>query len=114
MNEKLDLLAQGVNCRIDRSRRPAQTIKMLFRFRDSVAHGRTEILTINEMVSEDHKPGFRAPPTKIEKWCNTEKLDRAMNDAREIISELHTAASLPGEAFTQGLSTYSLKLIEEK
>ena len=91
---KLALLLEHLNQSPDRSFRPFQTVKEMFRFRDRLAHGRTE--RVENTGVQKLLPGERPhyPQAGWESQCTEEMAIRFMDDARAVIVQLHEWAGL--------------------
>lgn len=76
--------------------RPWQTLIDLFRFRNYVAHGRSEALDPPEVVEVGEIEQLRRnkPLTAWEKLCTIEFARRACEDTDAIIRQIHKAAGL--------------------
>jgi hypothetical protein len=102
--EKLKVIADIIDYQIDDSRRPFQTFKEIFKFRNSLVHGKTEAYRVNEVKKIDvEKPTSKQIPEsewKSEKsnWktvINKKTAERFFEDATKIIEMLHAQAGLP-------------------
>lgn len=94
VESKLALLLENVDQHPDFSRRPFQTVKDMFRFRNQLAHGRSE--QIEETNIQKLFPGEspRYPQVKWEAQCTQQTAARFMEDARAVIVQLHEWAGL--------------------
>jgi hypothetical protein len=94
VESKLALLLENLNQHPDFSRRPFQTVKDMFRFRNQLAHGRSE--QIEETSIQKLFPGEspRYPQVKWEAQCTQQTAARFMEDARAVIVQLHEWAGL--------------------
>jgi hypothetical protein len=86
--EKLDVICKQLNIEIDRSRRPFQTLNKLFKFRNPIAHGKSEIITVEKEVNIT-KYNNDLPKTKIEEFCTNDNARKCLEDVREIIKYIH-------------------------
>lgn len=90
---KLKVLYSHLNLQFDPSKRPIQTIRQLFKFRNFMAHGRTENLmgsgTLNKPAPD---PGENLVETDWEKFCNKQEAERAIEDVKEVLETLCVAA----------------------
>src|SRR5262245_8616799 len=90
--QKLDLIAELIAFKVDRSRRPFQSIREIFKFRNYFAHGRTESI---ERTIHDESP-LRSPvplfDPEILEQLNEEYVGRLYDDTIEMITVLHKAA----------------------
>lgn len=94
----------------DFSRRPYQTLESLFKFRNAIAHGRSQILEDTKGVSSRCDPYDCTPKTHWEEYCTFSNAERAKEDVAKIITELHKHAGLGDHPFSSGMSTGSLTL----
>jgi len=94
VESKLALLLEDLNQRPDFSNRPFQTVKDMFRFRNQLAHGRSERVeeTSVQKLSPGESPHY--PQVKWEAQCTQETAERFMEDARAVIVKLHEWAGL--------------------
>lgn len=90
---KLKVLYSHLKLDYDSSRRPIQTIKQLFRFRNFMAHGRTETLSGTGVLTKPHPdPGENLVDVEWEKFCNEKEAERAVEDVKAIFKTLYAAA----------------------
>jgi hypothetical protein len=77
-------------------KRPWQTIGDLFKFRNWVAHGRSEVLDPPEAVEvgEIEQLRRKKPLTAWENLCTIEVARRAYEDTEAIIKQIHSVAGL--------------------
>lgn len=93
--QKLKVLYSIHDINYDSSTRPIQTIKQLFKFRNFMAHGRTEnIKGKGTLKKEKPDPGENLVDTEWEKFCNEKEAERAIEDVREIVETLSERAGL--------------------
>ncbi len=110
---KLRVLAKLINHNLDFSRRPCQTFTDMFRYRNAIAHARTETLTFEEQT---YDPGESPaePETKWEQATKLETAERFYRDARELVRQLHEAAGLPEhQLWSSGMSEWSGSPVSE-
>ncbi len=91
-DQKLALVAEVIGFNVDRSRRPFQNFREIFQFRNYFAHGRTESIerTVNDdLPREADIPSF--DPQMIERLSD-QYVGRLYEDAKQMITALHTAA----------------------
>jgi hypothetical protein len=95
--EKVAVISAQLKVSVDNARRPWQTLKPLFGFRNEIAHGKPETVTAEtvEPIDErlDEKLGQIAR-TDWEKFCTRRNAERAREDVEQILKILHDAASL--------------------
>jgi hypothetical protein len=104
IESKYKVLAGKFNVKINEGKRPYQTFKKLFKFRNYLAHGKTEQLTKNEEVDIDMEIKDRYPKTEWEHYCNIKNAERAKEDIEEMIRELHKKSGNEGDAFESGIT----------
>jgi hypothetical protein len=107
---KYECLCKHVGVTPDFSTRPHQTLSKLFQFRNSVAHGRTQILKVSKAVSSRDDPWKHSPKTDWEEYCTDENAKRAKCDIEAIIVQLHKAAGLGEHPFIHGATISSVSL----
>ena len=103
----------GVLCRIlaispDFSRRPYQTVGALFKFRNSIAHGKSVVLKNSKDVSSDDEPYQHIPRAEWEEYSTIENAERAKEDISAVIVELHKAAGFGDYPFIHGVGVGSM------
>lgn len=92
--------------------RPYQTLKQLFRYRDTIVHGKSEVLYIRDKrVNVDYEPPFLSPQAHWEECSTLENAKRVKQDVWEIITELHKSAGLGNHPFIAGPSSGSLSYL---
>lgn len=97
---KLKVLYSELDINFDNSCRPIQTVGYIFKFRNFMAHARTENISETVLVNNpDPKPGEEFIEADWEKFCNGKEAERALNDVEEIIKLLHKAAGLGESPF---------------
>ena len=82
---KYSVLCKELNLEPDFSKRPYQTLKLLFRFRNSIAHGRSMVLDGKKIILSEDEPWDHEPKTDWEEFCTeaiaerrVENLDRTL------------------------------------
>jgi hypothetical protein len=93
--EKLELIADHLKVSIDNGKRPWQTIKRLFGFRNDVAHGKPEAIATETTEPNDERLDGKLGElarTDWELYCSLENAERAREDVEEILKALHAAA----------------------
>ena len=108
--EKFTKVCGRLNFAPDTSSRPYSTLRPLFRFRNLMAHGKSE--TINEETEVNSKDAdkYYWPLTDWEKFCTPENVVRAKQDITAIIIELHKQAGLSENPFSPPEASGSLRL----
>lgn len=94
VESKLALLLEDLKQCPNFSSRPFQTVKAMFRFRNQLAHGRSE--QVEETSIQKLLPGEspRYPQAKWEAQCTQQTATRFMEGARAVIVQLHEWAGL--------------------
>lgn len=113
--EKLEVLSNILGISVDYSKRPYQTFLEIFRFRDAIAHGKTERLSIEtiERLSEQERPSI--PQTRWQKLCTLETATRYFEDTEQIVKELHERAGYESNPFlTLGLGGWKLSPVDDE
>ena len=95
IRSKLEIIRQHVGLPNTNGARPFQTITPLFRFRNAIAHGKSEFLeTGTEETGTIEELRRRKPLTKWEEWNTLEFAVRATADINDVIETIHAAAGL--------------------
>ena len=99
--DKLILITDEIGVNVDFSRRPFQTFKKVFKFRNWMVHAKTEEIEFKGelILDEDEKPP--KPLAEWEKWVKLSTAQRFDEDSKAIIKLLHTEAILDGEPAPQ-------------
>jgi len=98
VESKLVLLLEELKQQPDFSRRPFQTVKEMFKFRNQLAHGTTK--RVPESGTESSMQNLllgespRYPQLEWENQCTQETAERFMEDAKAVIVQLHQWAGL--------------------
>jgi hypothetical protein len=108
--DKYSVLCKELGINPDFSRRPFQTLKSLFKFRNSIAHGKSKILKETKEVSWQDDPHIHKPRTEWEEYCEIGNAKRAKVDISEVIKELHKTAGLGDHPFMHGMTITSVSL----
>ncbi len=87
--EKLVVLDHELDLRVDHSRPPFQNFKSIFDFRNTIAHGRTEILKGNEIQSIAENERVQLPQTSWEKQCTLTTARKYLADLEKMITHIH-------------------------
>jgi len=107
--DKYSVLCKELGINPDFSRRPYQTLKLLFRFRNSIAHGRSIVLTKTKDIPATDEPWDHAPKADWEEFCTDDNADRSREDIETIITGLHKTAGLEDYPFIHGMTVSSIK-----
>lgn len=108
--DKYSVLCKELGITPDFSRRPYQTLKSLFKFRNSIAHGKSTILNETKAVSSRDDPHSHAPRTDWEEYCDLNNARRAKEDISEVITELHKTSGLGDHPFMRGITVISVSI----
>ena len=108
--DKYSVLCKNLNLSPDFSNRPYQTLKTLFKFRNAIAHGKSQILQETKEVSSQDDPHDHTPKAHWEEHSILENAKRAKDDISQIITELHKAAGLGDYPFIHGVGIGSLSI----
>ena len=98
--DKLNVIAEKIELEVDYGKRPWQTIKDLFRFRNDIAHGKSEKITEKIAIANNDFADSKINEfsrTKWEKYCTKENAIRAREDVEIMVEELHKVAGITGE-----------------
>lgn len=86
----------------DKSARPYSTLSPLFRFRNLMAHGKSETINEEKEVNSQDADKYFWLLTEWETFCTFENVERAKQDITAIIIELHKQAGLGDNPFAPG------------
>jgi hypothetical protein len=115
--QKLNVLALTFEVNLDWSRRPYQTLKSLFDFRNSIAHGKSELIKQSKEVFATGLADIDvfsqgSPKAKWEAFCTLKNAERCLSDMTDLVTKLHNSAQMPGQPFS--ISGVSLKSLRRK
>jgi hypothetical protein len=108
--DKYSAHCKNLDLNPDFSKRPYQTLKSLFKFRNSIAHGKSQILQETKEVSSQDDHHLHSLKTYWEEYSILENAKRAKEDVEQIIVELHKAAGLGDYPFIHGAAMGSLSI----
>lgn len=96
--------------------RPLQTVTKLFKFRNTVAHGRTHRIELDAELVDAHKVDDHFRQRLLTDWERLIRTDdfaqNARTDAEEIMKLIHAAAPEPKERlFSSGFETGSATVV---
>lgn len=115
---KLNLIAEKLGLVTNYGKRPYQTLSKLFKFRDSIAHGKSVSLkSVNQtrIVDDTFDKYMREfLETQWEKYCTSENAKRALEDMETIIREVHNAAGMTDFPFNFGMQSSLATLCPEE
>ena len=107
---KLFIICSHLGISRENGRRPYQTISELFKFRNAVAHGRSEFLkSEGQEVGHIEELRRKKPLAKWEQLCTLEFAERAYEDTEEIIKQIHKAAGLDEDDLHRSGHSYEIK-----
>ena len=104
---KYSTLCNIFNIKKDPSRRPYQTLTSLFKFRNVMAHGKSDILTKTEKVPFNSKPQDHTPKPFWEEYSTIENAERVRDDIGKIITEISEKAGIGNQPLLAGGITES-------
>lgn len=81
---------------------------MLFRFRNAIAHGKSEIVKAEKEVREDIDPYEHFPKAEWEEFCTLKNAKRAKEDVDAMVDELHSVAGLGEFPYIHGVGSGSV------
>ena len=108
--DKYGVLYKHLEIKPDFSRRPYQTLSALFKFRNAIAHGKSQILKETKEVSSSDDLHAHSPKAHWEEYCTLENAERVREDISRIVKELHAAAGLGDFPFIHGISIGSVSM----
>ncbi len=111
--QKFKVLGGYLKLPIDMSRRPGQTITLLFKFRNTMAHGKMENLSgaVATRKPDIHPSEIPSLKTFWEEFCTKEHAKEALEDIKKILESLRSAAGLPTKYFLETLGAESFQSI---
>jgi len=107
--DKLRKINKKLGLAPDFGKRPWQTFTHLFKFRDDLAHGKPVTLETDtrERVPKQGHPTL--PLARWEKLCSTTEAQKAFDDTRKMIEQLHKLAGFPDDPLDDfGLTTWQI------
>ena len=108
--DKYSVLCKNLGLTPDFSKRPYQTLKALFTFRNAIAHGKSQILQETKEVSSRDDPHDHTPKAHWEEYSILENAKKAKDDVSQIITELHKSAGFGEYPFIHGVGMGSLSI----
>lgn len=108
--DKYSVLCKNLNICPDFSKRPYQTLKSLFKFRNAIAHGKSQILQETKEVSSLDELYQHSSKAHWEEFSVLENAKRAKEDVAQIITDPHRAAGLGDYPFIHGVAVGSLSI----
>jgi hypothetical protein len=104
---KLNLIAEHLKIKVHYGKRPWQIMKKLFKFRNYIAHGKTDIIRETRTWQRKKYKGSERKliKTEWEKDCTEKNAKKAQEDVKNIIEVLHAAAMFEDIPFVTGIQT---------
>jgi len=97
-NAKINVIAEKLNVNNDNSKRPFQTIRILFDFRNDIAHGKTITLSDTKVfLFTDKKHEIYVHESLEPKWvryCTIDNAERARMDVGKIMKLYNDSAGM--------------------
>ena len=116
--QKLNIIAERLNIKIDYGKRPWQIMKKLFQFRNDIAHGKSlkvkseKILPLEEHSDVDFSELLER--TRWEKYCTEENAVRAREDVEAIVKIIHSTAGFGYDfPFVSGFQIVGATVVEK-
>jgi len=106
--DKYAVLCKHFGIDPDFSKRPHYTLRRLFKFRNAIAHGKSQILEESKEVSLRTDPYKHSPRTHWEEYCTNENAKQAQADVEAVVIELNVAAGRGDYPFVGGVTISSL------
>ena len=103
--EKLDKLSEILGFNTDKGKRPFQTFKLVFDFRNDIVHAKTVKLEetstfpIDKFLQADELPPL--PLTKWETTLNTKNATRFFEDSQKMIAFLYKESGFGDDPFEE-------------
>ena len=116
--KKLKLICEHLGIKADYSKRPYQSIKQLFKFRNEVAHGKSVKIKSDKQIQyfeKDLDAIMKKPvSTSWERYSTEKNALKSREDIEAIIRELHDKAGIKDDpVFFHGMALGSASLIHE-
>ena len=108
--EKFKKICQRLKFKPHKSARPYSTLRPLFKFRNLMAHGKSETIIEKREVDSRDADTIPWPKTEWEKFCTPENAERAKQDITAIIRELHKQAGFSDDPFDLSGASASVTL----
>jgi hypothetical protein len=98
--KKYTKFCKDLNVSYDFNVRPYSTLTEVFRFRDTMAHGKTSVDEIEkEMEIELDKVNYFSAGAEWKEYATLANAKKALNDVHELIKELHQSENLGNDPF---------------
>ncbi len=112
---KLDLISEKIGLKLPTGRPPLQSVGELVRFRNSLAHGKSQTISPKDVLRDvdDHVENClrERPLADWEKLCTPAHARRLRKDVEKLVHAIHSAAGIKGEyPFVHGVGISSASL----
>lgn len=115
--KKMNIIAEKLGIRMDKGKRPFQTIGDLLKFRNDVAHGKSTTLSSDKVIHalelEDTKYMHEPLEEEWERYCTLDNAKRAREDVEDILKQFHSVSGMNETLFFPGLTGTSGTLLSE-
>lgn len=115
-HEKLKVILEKLQIHADHGKRPWQVMRDLFRFRNDIAHGKSEVVRTNSKVPihRHTDTDFGFVQTKWEKYCTRANAEKAREDVEKIIKTIYETGQFENDyPFIHGLQAGSATVVGE-
>jgi len=110
--EKLLLLQEMFSFKADQSKPPFQRLHAVLSLRNSIAHGKTEIITSDNIVDEDEVGEAEYPQADWKKLCTVSGVTKMVDDVEAMVISIHQQLGYKRDPFASpGHSTSLATLI---
>ena len=96
--DKLRRTAELVTYPLSLGERPFQTFYDVYKFRNMMAHSRTQEIKVERTIpipTQDNPAEMpKSPPSEWEAYCTPENLNKALSDVKQGITSLYNASAL--------------------
>jgi hypothetical protein len=109
---KLEVILEKIGLDLPRGKNPIQMVDKLGRFRNALAHGKTQTLKpkdeLHSVSANIDKILGNRPMTDWEKLCTPDFAASARKQVEELVRKIHSAAQIKGEyPFIHGIGLHS-------
>jgi hypothetical protein len=112
--EKLDVVCERLGISFPSGKRPHNSLRVLFRFRNDLAHGKNQTLSTDEFNYDDANLDVLLAThlkTKWEKLITWKDVKQVRSDVEIVMSKLHAAANPGHPLFSPGLTAHTITLV---
>ena len=107
--DKLSIIGSEINRKLDNGTEPGQSIHKAFKFRDRMAHGKTENLD-----PDPTELSRFSTPDWLKEWCNQGAVDKLVETVKQLTNDYLTAAGCPSTDWrVQGMGKFTLSQHDE-